>query len=1338
MESSDFQSDPRRDATSSIRGYTYQAYQSILAWIRLEGNQILFLERSEDFDIESGHTVTAVQVKAEARRLTLRSEVAVETMNNFFRSQRLNPDYKIELRFLTTAEVGNESEDPFGDQKRGIDAWDEVSRGVGDFGRLKKFLLSIPLDNDLKAFIDQSPEAAVLDNFVRRIKWDTGNKSIEALERRLEDELVEFGLLRDVDPHESRHVLAHLLKIIWGQLATKGTKELTRADFLLEFEAATSVTISNREYRELLFAQSQIAKAGLGIDTSEQFRVDPAFLPPLPLVENGTERLDLVRRLAGVLLAEQVLFLHGSSGMGKSSLAALIADTTHLNWAWLGLRGLDRLQTRASLRGVVRRVCRQKSAEYVVLDDLDFAGLHAYEAELLVVLSAIRETGGLVVVTGSLPPPSTFLPKIWRSPSVVFPVPCFEVDEIEDLILRNGMTDPLRAKAWAKVITLSTSGHPQLVHARVRNLDIRGWPASDAVELLHPADISQVRLEARNRLLEEFSSPDTKAMVLRLSLIAGSFPRSIAIALATVEPQIDYPGESFDRLVGPWIEKEALDSYRVSPLIAGAGTSVLSYGKISEIHTCISRALLGLGTLDQKQASLAFFHAFVARDETILSTIASKLITLSSEEIHVLSDYLGWFLHIAMTKGARTFDKSANLEFLLRLLQYRLAVSQGDSTNLVMYLDRLEDALELQKESKGYDVSTFTAYSLVLNSTVAKIPSKTVIRMLEKLLPIQDRNKDLRPFLASLQQIGAGVLGAPLEPVGFFFLLHSMTISGTSDLSELFDLLASVSPKLRKVLLGVVEHDQDFAQMLVNNAWLEDSRHGALNVDEAVEIMNKGIATAKSTHARKLEIACTIAKSVLLDEYANQSERALEALSALLHRCPSDAGLLNQRSKVLFNLGEYSESLDISALVLDSGGIASVETCYVYRRSGICAARLGDWSEARRLFLLGSNCADSTVVQQTLGLGLLAEASFAAWKLGEYREFIRGFSAVLRRLGEVSVDSDIRVWTLSGVVQHCLARIELSLEGAKISAGYNEPFPGMFSIQQPNESVRELRFSGIEAAWDFLESIAKDLKLDPILMDRPRHESDRPRPLFLEVRHRLQEFRRAVELRDVANLVTITIRMVEGFQVLPNLTKQSDPTLEVGPVPSLPEGFWDSPENQAYFVCAILGVLVHMIDSSTAMVFPIDHWRSEILAIGALGPEVASLLGALVDRKTRSNPYCDAALGLLALRDGVVSPRELWITTFRTVDALKPILSSLETGLGELLIKRWIYAINNQAFAFQTPAIACREIEACLIPQRSPSSAVLASTLLASAPYLGFKLNPRTKSVLVGIVGDGG
>jgi hypothetical protein len=147
--------DKRRQATDSIRGYVYQAYQSVLAWMRLGKDEVLFLEGAEDFDVHSADGVTATQVKdtAGSGTLTLRSRDAIAAINNFWRHQRNNADKVVSLRFLTTASPGWEKGSEFGGIPSGIEYWSSAKRDeVLSLEPLKTFLLSLELEPSLADF----------------------------------------------------------------------------------------------------------------------------------------------------------------------------------------------------------------------------------------------------------------------------------------------------------------------------------------------------------------------------------------------------------------------------------------------------------------------------------------------------------------------------------------------------------------------------------------------------------------------------------------------------------------------------------------------------------------------------------------------------------------------------------------------------------------------------------------------------------------------------------------------------------------------------------------------------------------------------------------------------------------------------------------------------------------------------------------------------------------------------------------------------------------------------------------------------------------------------------
>src|SRR5688500_12147307 len=119
------QSDTKRQAVPSLRGFEYQIWQSVLHWVTIKPAQVLFLEGAEDFDlVSSGHAET-VQVKdtAASGTVTLNSITVIKAIAHFWEHQINNPTHVVLFRFLTSSGRGMEQSNSFGGV-RGLDHWD--------------------------------------------------------------------------------------------------------------------------------------------------------------------------------------------------------------------------------------------------------------------------------------------------------------------------------------------------------------------------------------------------------------------------------------------------------------------------------------------------------------------------------------------------------------------------------------------------------------------------------------------------------------------------------------------------------------------------------------------------------------------------------------------------------------------------------------------------------------------------------------------------------------------------------------------------------------------------------------------------------------------------------------------------------------------------------------------------------------------------------------------------------------------------------------------------------------------------------------------------------------
>ena len=130
-----FISNPRRDASSTIAGFLFQANLTILRWLELGESERLELECGEDIDtVQHGSTGSAEsrlleQIMARSgRSVTLRSEEALQALSNFCSHRKTNPTSTLKFRYVTTASSGVEQ--GWERAESGIETWSGLRRGM--------------------------------------------------------------------------------------------------------------------------------------------------------------------------------------------------------------------------------------------------------------------------------------------------------------------------------------------------------------------------------------------------------------------------------------------------------------------------------------------------------------------------------------------------------------------------------------------------------------------------------------------------------------------------------------------------------------------------------------------------------------------------------------------------------------------------------------------------------------------------------------------------------------------------------------------------------------------------------------------------------------------------------------------------------------------------------------------------------------------------------------------------------------------------------------------------------------------------------------------------------
>jgi len=131
-----------------------------------------------------------------------------------------------------------------------------------------------------------------------------------------------------------------------------------------------------------------------------------------------------------------------------------------------------------------------------------------------------------------------------------------------------------------------------------------------------------------------------------------------------------------------------------------------------------------------------------AVSDAALQPLVRHFLTFDQEDSRAMSDVLFWFPAMALQPGEQLSCNPAT-DFILRLLQFRIAVASSQTDEALLLMDQ---ALELLKrfDHKGYAQSSeLLAYRMFLSTINVPIPPRRSINMLFRLMELEESDEHL-------------------------------------------------------------------------------------------------------------------------------------------------------------------------------------------------------------------------------------------------------------------------------------------------------------------------------------------------------------------------------------------------------------------------------------------------------------------------------------------------------------------------------------------------------------------------------------------------------------------
>lgn len=980
-----------RGASHVMAGFRYQVLQSLQALLSVREGEELLLEVSEDFTVVSNESVDDVQVKnsqaaSGPTSFSLQSADIIAALNRYWAASEVALAPR-RLIFISRGGAALERHHAFPDNMPGLRYWRAAAIDA-DTRPLRKALLSTLGDNALGRWLASEPSDMELrERLLRRVQWELDAISADEMLSQLREQLSEIYHSRNLPVICAKFAVASLIDLVFETASKPHADErrLSKIDLARVMEESAGAHLVAR------------ASAGIALASSPAL-VESTLVSELENFTSAASRSEALDAMTSQTRGQPLVWIHGTNGIGKSTLARLAATAAGGRWLELDLRPVQTEKTGsiAAWGQLMRTIALSEPFDGIIIDEFDGAAAEALRSRLPALARSFAGRGGRLIVTSHHQPSAAYLSDCGTSASSSFQAPYFsEADAVEMVRIEPRPAEDM-VLPWAKFLQLTTNGgHPLMVAAKAASLRARGWPTSSLVDdILKPGEALRVtREEARRTLLSDLSSLDSAR-----SLEAGDLLRRIACVfdrvdeglirkLANAVPALRTAGDALAVLKGSWLEEIPGGDLRISPLLADIGKDVAEEERKRYLWSA-AEYWVSSGSLDARTLPLCFWNAYWGQHAWVLMQLCSNLSAMPADELRGAAALLAPMAVLVTDRPLLPSNMAVSIQ--LRLLQFEVAnaTDQGATAATI--------ARRLFVELRGIEIDdlrvmlTYTSMLKFLMAEFAEIAPEDRVTYALALREVQPKVLELSEGqIPDPQSLLPPQIGEVSDTAGVLFASIVNHIDGSPAQLDAVRALDAITSAQRNDLLDTMSAIYEGDSVFVHSGWSKDQLGGgdmtaALGVYGEIE----KIVVAWDRLELVLDVIC--AKAIILDEGLARSDDAISLIDDAIATYGRNPILLRQMSKLLAHAGRHEDAVDILLPVEDDLAARSpFDRTLALRDGAISAAKVGRFPDALRM-IEGAQAAISGVSgRAALAIGLKLEQALMRWRSDDRRGAIR-------------------------------------------------------------------------------------------------------------------------------------------------------------------------------------------------------------------------------------------------------------------------------------------------------------------------------------------------------------
>ncbi|MEK6407735.1 MAG: hypothetical protein AABN34_12285 [Acidobacteriota bacterium] len=1095
--------------------------------------------------------------------------------------------------------------------------------------------------------------------------------------------------------------------------------------------------ITSHDLRQYRRAALAIARpASLETDLTSRALEPTLDLAGLPLLERLAKREKLVSLVSELLKNNGLLVLRGSTGTGKSTLAKLIAGADVSGWQRLSLRGMEAEQIRDNLLDLVRFVTRERVSDYII-DDLNFdTKVLLYEQILAELLYVVTSRGGRIIITTQGDFPSRVKLQLDIADDCIFNVPLLTVQEVAQLVVNHGCHDASVGTMWSRIIFLRTSGHPQLVHARVKKLAADGWPAAGPIDISETEDIENVRREARTQLREQLPSEDARTLAYRLSILSGPFKRGQALLLGTHDVAIRTPGDAFDLLLGPWVERLNENYYQLSPLLSGAASEVFPDQEVTKLHKAAAESYLTEKSLGLYELNGALIHGLIGKAARPIAAVVSACNGVDPADWPAVSRALHILAYLGDSKMGTLFPPDPLVSLMLRQVQFKVAAEVDPGERAVRVAEEWERELAAFHDEPEHFQRRFMELfylSSIIVETRVPLPINKVVRAMATMHNISNAfgaliSQHPMPHAKNAPDFAQCLSIAQILP------LTITRCKNGDDVREFLVTLSEQEPEIAGKVWDQFRKDETLAGFLIDHAWLHEEKKSSPDWVRCLEILELVAQIGLSAKVDSVVAYAYRARAIVEKEYLKDTQRAEGAISEGEEKLGHAHRLLTDyRAKILYFDEQWDAALQIwEPLLEEDARRPDSDYSLSYREAEICAAKLGRWEGAAEIALKGESAALVSYPGMIKAVEFRADYAFACWMAGRRKDSIESFAQVLEALDDLpSPGTDLLTHALQLRVGYTMAWL---WEMVKRSEVRPQPDVAFFSNPSIKEEIRDHPSPTRIYMWQFLAEVEYAQNVGDRVFKKLTEMTTKPGIPTTGVLFSILRLKHDLRIGALNNLIAHFRDLTEASK-RPVVDESKDEDLSDAEKMS---GMIEAASNRSAMLeqlkSLLFAAIVKVVGTNQFTPSLLTVWRSDLKRDGFLDEDIEAWL-TFIERSEKMAPYDlvkvfksrsataedRLSAALLLSRTDDLKPEDGFYADVLLVTTNYHVLWREETGpvIESLVTTRWSSVAREQPFALRSPGL---NVTAILERCNDPSSAGLqkaARILLAARSTVG-------------------